>query len=335
MLPHLAIRRATADPSDYLAVAALHRLTGEADTPDDLLAFDRTCERSGAHSWRYLAQNHAGETLGVGHFFPVTWLKEAGTYWIAVRVRQDCERQGLASALLAQMEADLAALGARAMWLMVPEQQPALLAALQRRGFAEQMRSHPFTLEVAQAPSLDLVARLARLADHGLVVRTLAACRAEDPAWLERVYTLHAALTREVPIPEKIFVTREEFAAFAVDAPDALLDAFFVVCAGDDYVGLSFMQRRAHAPSTLFQELTGTLPAYRGLGLARTLKELTLAYALEHGYQRIVTWVEDTNAPMVAINRHYGFVRETGLVLLERPIAVPVPLEALRELVVA
>ncbi|WP_165774786.1 GNAT family N-acetyltransferase [Candidatus Viridilinea mediisalina] len=327
MLPHLAIRRATAHPADYLAVAAFHRLTGETATPDDLLAFDRTCERSGAHSWRYLAQDHAGTTLGVAHFFPVTWRKEPGTYWIAARVRRDYERQGIGSALLAQMEADLGVLGARAMWLMVPEEQPEIMAALQRRGFREQMRSHPFTLEVAQAPSLQLEARLERLATHGLRVRTLADCRAEDPDWLERIYALHAAITREVPIPEKIFVTREEFAAFAVEAPDALLDAFFVVCAGTEYVGLSFMQRRAANPGTLYQELTGTLPAYRGLGLAHTLKELTIDYALRHGYQRIVTWVEDTNSGMVAINQRYAFVREAGLVLLERPVAPAVMLE--------
>jgi GNAT superfamily N-acetyltransferase len=335
MLPHLAIRRATSAPADYLAVADLHRLTGETATPDDLLAFDRACERSGAHSWRYLAQDHAGQTLGVGHFFPVTWLQEPGTYWVAARVRHDYERQGVGSALLAQMEADLVALGARAMWLMVPEEAPELVAALTRHGFREQMRSHPFSLEVARAPELRLGTRLERLSARGLRVSTLAECRADDPDWLERVYALHAALTREVPIPEKIFVTREEFAAFAVEASEALLDAFFVVREGERYVGLSFMQGRAETPDTLYQELTGTLPDYRGMGLARVMKELTIDYALRNGYRRIVTWIEDTNAGMLAINLGYGFVRESGLVLLERPVAAPVILEAAQAVVIA
>jgi GNAT superfamily N-acetyltransferase len=335
MLPHLAIRRATPALADYRAVADLHRLTGESATPDDLLAFDRACERSGAHSWRYLAQDHAGQTLGVGHFLPVTWLQEPGTYWVAARVRQDYERHGVGSALLAQMEADLATLGARAMWLMVPEEAPTLIAALTRRGFREQMRSHPFTLEVAAAPALALPARLERLAARGLRVSTLAECRADDPAWLDQVYTLHAALTREVPIPEKIFVTLDEFAAFAVEAPDALLDAFFVVRDGERYVGLSFMQRRAETPDTLYQELTGTLPAYRGIGLARTLKELTIDYALRGGYQRIVTWIENSNAGMLAINLGYGFTREPGLVLLERPLAPAVALSSALAVAVA
>ncbi|HMQ33886.1 MAG TPA: GNAT family N-acetyltransferase [Chloroflexaceae bacterium] len=325
MLPALRIRRATAAPADYAALAEFPGADGVASTPDDLRAFDRACERSGAHSWRYLAQDDAGQTLGVGHFFPVNWLPDPGTYWVAARVRHPHERRGVGSALLAQMEADLAALGARAMWLMVPEQAPDLIAALARRGFSEQMRSHPYTLVVAAAAPLALEARLARLAARGLRVSTLAECRDDDPGWLDKVYALHAALTREVPIPEKIFTSREEFAAFAVESPRALLDAFFVVRDGDRYVGLSFMQP-ADAPGTLGQELTGTLPAYRGMGLAKLLKELTIDYARRRGYTRIVTWVEDQNAGMVAINLAYGFAREPGLVLLDRPVPVAVPL---------
>lgn len=323
MLPALTIRRATS--ADYAVCAQLHGLAGEATTPDDLNAFDRACERSGAHSWRYLAQDHAGQTLGVGHFFPVNWLPDPGTYWVTARVHHAHERRGVGSALLAQIEGDLAALGARAMWLMVPEQAPDLIAALARRGFREQMRSSPFTLAVATAPPLDLAERLARLAQRGLRVSTLAECRAEDPAWLDKVYALHAAVTREVPIPEKIFTSRDEFAAFAVESPQALLDAFFVVRDGDAYVGLSFMQP-GELPGTLSQELTGTLPAYRGLGLAKVLKQLTIDYARRNGYGSITTWVEDTNAGMVAINLAYGFVREPGLVLLGRPVPVAVPL---------
>lgn len=327
MLPALTIRRASATPADYVVFVQLAERDGEATTTDDLLAFDRACERSGAHSWRYLAQDHAGQTLGVGHFFPISWLPEPGTYWVAIRVDQAYERRGVGSALLAQIEADLAALGARAIWLMVPEEAPALIAALARRGFAEQMRSHPFTLDVATAPPLDLDARLAALAARGLRVSTLAQCRDDDPGWLDKVYALHAALTRDVPIPEKIFTSREEFAAFAVDAPEALLDAFFVVRDGDAYVGLSFMQADAET-RTLHQELTGTLPAYRGLGLARLLKVLTIDYARRNGFARIVTWVENSNDGMVAINRAYGFVREPGLVLLTRPVPQAVPLVA-------
>lgn len=336
MLPSLTIRRATASPADYAALAELAALVGdpqldpsESTSLDDLRAFDRACERSGAISWRYLACDDSGQTIGSGHFFPVNWLKEPGTYWVVVRVRRDRQRQGVGSALLAQIEADLATVGGRRLWLFMPEHAEDLAAAFQRRGFREQMRSNPFVLDLAAtpAPAGELAARLGRLqASHGLRVSTLADCRDEDPGWLDRVYDLHAAITREVPIPEKIFTAREEFTAFAVDSPLALFDAFFVVRDGDRYVGLSFMQRTAHDPALLHQELTGTLPAYRGMGLAKIMKLLTIDYARRHGFERIVTWVEDTNTSMVAINEAYGFVRQPGLILLERPLAPAEPL---------
>lgn len=334
MLPGLTIRRATMTPADYEAFADLYRLAGveqpfdnEAPSLDDLHAFDRACERSGAHSWRYLAQDASGATIGVGHFFPVTWLQNPGTYWIVIRVHHALRRRGIGTALLRQMEADLAELGGRALWIFVPEQAPELIEAFERHGFTEQMRSNPFVLEVAHTAPVDLAPRLERLqADHGLRIMTLDECRAEDADWLEKIYTLHAALTREVPIPEKIFTTREEFAAFAIESPQALFDAFFVIRDGDQYVGLSFLQGRADTPDTLYQELTGTLPAYRGKGLARVMKLLTIDYAQRHGFRRIVTWVENTNAGMLAINLSHGFERQPGLVLLERSVAPAIPL---------
>lgn len=328
----LTIRLAEPSAADYATYVGLYELA-DAEQPlfveqcsvDDLHAFDRACERSGATSRRYLAADSSGATVGIAHLFPVTWLPEPGTYWIVARVRGDLQGHGIGTALIRHMQDDLAALGARAMWLLVPEDAGGLLAALERRGFRERMRSHPYTLAVAAAPPANLGPRLERLAAQGLRVSTLAECRDDDPGWLDHSYALHATLTREVPLPEKIFTAREEFAAFAVESPDALLDAFFVVREGPRYVGLSFLQRHADTPDTLHQELTGTLPAYRGLGLARTLKLLTIDYARRHGYRQIVTWIEDTNGGMVTINRSYGFERQPGLVLLERPVTVARP----------
>ncbi|MCU0494850.1 MAG: GNAT family N-acetyltransferase, partial [Chloroflexaceae bacterium] len=268
-----------------------------------------------------------GTIAGIGHFFSVNWLPEPGTYWTIVRVRPDVQRRGIGTALLQHMQAELAALGAHTMWLMVPEEAEQLLPVFERRGFRECMRTNPFVLDVAACPPLDLDSRLAKLgSEHGLRVSTLRECMAEDADWLDKVYALHAAVTREVPLPEKIFITREEFAEFAVQSPQALFDAFFVVRDGDAYVGLSFMQCNDETPDTLYQELTGNLPAYRGKGLARILKLLTIDYALRHGYQKIVTWMENNNAGMLAINLSYGFVRETGLVLLERPVSTSLQL---------
>jgi len=335
VVEQLAIRRATLTAEDYLTIADIHHLSGDPSPPEKLLAFDRAFERSGAHSWRYLAQDQRATTLGVGHCYPVTWLRAPGSYWVDLLVRHGHERRRIGATLLQQIEADLAILGGDEIWMAVPEEEDELLATLKRHGFCEQFRSSPLRLDLHNAPVRNLAVRLERLAAHGLRICTLATCQQEYPRCLEQIHALHTTLSREVPIPPEMFATSREFAAFAVEAAEAVADAFFIVHDGTQFVGLSFMRRRASTPRTLYQELTGILPAYRGMGLAQAFKELTIDYGLRHGYESIETWVEDNNPAMLTINLNYGFVREPGVVVVTRPIAPAVALTPSNQLVIA
>jgi GNAT superfamily N-acetyltransferase len=52
---------------------------------------------------------------------------------------------------------------------------------------------------------------------------------------------------------------------------------------------------------------TGVMRAYRGRGLGLLMKQHSLAAAAEVGITRVVTQNDDTNAPMIAINRRLGY----------------------------
>jgi RimJ/RimL family protein N-acetyltransferase len=52
---------------------------------------------------------------------------------------------------------------------------------------------------------------------------------------------------------------------------------------------------------------TGTLREYRGRGLALAVKLATTRWAAEHGITQISTDNDETNAPMLAINRRLGY----------------------------
>jgi GNAT superfamily N-acetyltransferase len=54
---------------------------------------------------------------------------------------------------------------------------------------------------------------------------------------------------------------------------------------------------------------TGTLRAYRGRGLAVAVKLATTHWAAANGITQIVTTNDETNAPMLAINRRLGYRR--------------------------
>ena len=52
---------------------------------------------------------------------------------------------------------------------------------------------------------------------------------------------------------------------------------------------------------------TGTRRPYRGRGLGTAVKLASIAWAREHGIVELVTDNDETNAPMLAINRRLGF----------------------------
>jgi RimJ/RimL family protein N-acetyltransferase len=52
---------------------------------------------------------------------------------------------------------------------------------------------------------------------------------------------------------------------------------------------------------------TGTMPGYRGRGLALAVKLGSIHWAAERGVTSMVTRNDDVNAPMLAINRRLGY----------------------------
>ena len=318
------IRRTDGSDADYAAIAAVTASAPPAELTDfesvvvaDLQRFDAAFAANGQPCQRYLACQGGG-VAGVALLFHIPWLDAPGSYWLTLRVAPAARRQGAARALERQIAADLNALRPQTLWLIINESNAALIAAAQRRGFGERLRTNPLTLDLATAPALDPQPFVERLAASGLTVRTLAEVQRRDPGWLDQLHALHMQLTREVPLPEELFTTPEEFRAFILEDAVALPDAYFLICDGATYVGQSFMQPQEDAPRVLRQELTGTLPAYRGRGVALALKALTIDYAQRHGYHAIQTWVESNNPGMLAINTRFGFISGPGNVLLER-----------------
>ena len=53
--------------------------------------------------------------------------------------------------------------------------------------------------------------------------------------------------------------------------------------------------------------MTGTLPELRGRGLGRQVKLASINWAAENGVTQMFTTNDETNAPMLAINRRLGY----------------------------
>jgi GNAT superfamily N-acetyltransferase len=325
MLPHIQIKTLHGSADEYRAYAAVmanfspQQFTDfELAAPAEIKDFDAGFARAGYFNRRYLATLPDGTPVGVGHVFRIPWLSATPRrFWSNLRVLPAWQRQGIGNEILHHIDADLHAQGADKLWQMVRESLPDLVQVVERNGGRELIRTAPYTLDVANSTPIDLDPVLDRLAERGLSIATLAELRECDPEWLAKLHVLHMSLSRDIPLPEDLFTTPDEFAEWVADSPTALPDAYFIVLDGERYVAQSFMQC-GNTPDTLHQEVTGVLPGYRGCGIAQALKQLTIDYAQRHGFAQIVTWVESVNQTMGSINLKYGFTRGSGIILFER-----------------
>jgi ribosomal protein S18 acetylase RimI-like enzyme len=268
---------------------------------------------------RYVAEV-GGSIAGYTQLFHIPWLREPGRYWSAIRVHPAQGRRGIGGQLYNRLLAELRQLGATATWSEVHELMPETVARVERLGFRELFRSWPFSLDTNGFDIERLRPALSRTAGRGITIATLAQELERDPESLSKLYDLHVAITREIPIPGQPHPAPGLgwFERYALGTPLSLPDAYFIAKDGERYVGESFLRRVERAPAELSVGATGIHGQYRGYGIAVALKIQTIAYAIQHGYTRIWTGVESNNPGMLAINAKLGFMQGPGVIVFEK-----------------
>jgi predicted GNAT superfamily acetyltransferase len=104
-------------------------------------------------------------------------------------------------------------------------------------------------------------------------------------------------------------------------SPNLFPEGYMIAKDGDKYVGMSTVWKAQKDPKGLYQGLTGVVRDYRGQGIAVALKLKVIEFARNHKYEKLKTWNDSTNAPMLGINVKLGFKREVGWITLEKNLA--------------
>jgi ribosomal protein S18 acetylase RimI-like enzyme len=289
---------------------------------DELRHWEATWDYTRYHRQRVIAEDNSGRLVGYGMIRHVPWEFDPQKYFLLVMVHPEVRRRGIGSAVYDDLLAILAQRDARVVHADVAkETMTDSIAFLTHRGFAEVARGFESRLDVAAFDFARFAGAAERVAAQGIVLTTLAAERERDPDALRRAYELELACGRDVPgIGEPTDVPFELFLQHSVERPTALPDAFFLAKDGDDYVGLSQLQRRLAQPAVLQQHLTGVRRGYRGRGIAMALKLQTVKYAQAHGYREIRTGNDARNRAMLRINEAMGYVKEPATITFEKPL---------------
>ena len=308
--PGASIR--VAEEADLPAIAALFaEVAPEMALTAEELAHEDTLT-PGAR--RFVAEvDGALVGVGVASIFYAAEPEFEGS-WTTLQVRAPHRRRGIGAALLPRMAEHASTLGKRSLHMWASEARPEALQWLARRGFVEHERSKHVALPLA---GLDVPAAAP---PHGIELTTLEA----RPELVERIYA--AALEAEADVPSAdpfVAVPIEQWRTFAIDRPDLPHAACVVALHGDEVVGWANLSLPAARPGVGFHQMTGVKRAWRGRGIAQSLKRATIAWAIANGLAVLETENDQANAPMRAINARMGYLPLADSVLMRAPLPLP------------
>jgi GNAT superfamily N-acetyltransferase len=210
---------------------------------------------------------------------------------ITVLVPADFRRAGVGSRLVAATTEVAAGTRARSILTVVGDGSRAFA---ERHGFTIGRRlshSRAVLADIPPAPPVPAGLELAgfdELPDPRAVWEASAAVAEHDPSGLS-----------EIPV-------YEEWLATEWSAPDHALDLSVAVLDGDRVA--AFVSTAADRErGAVWSNLTGTVPAYRGRGLAKLVKAVALARCRDAGLTEALTGNDADNRPMLAVNEWLGY----------------------------
>ncbi|SCE90824.1 N-acetylglutamate synthase, GNAT family [Micromonospora coriariae] len=206
-----------------------------------------------------------------------------------LHVHPEHRRRGIGTALLAAATDHLAPLGVRRLRAWA---QPDSLPFALRHGFEASRELRYSALDLNPAPALPEP-------PPGVRLRSIAEL---DPHLL---YEANAASS--VDEPGDVPVDSVSYESWQYDVWDNLgLDKAASTAAevNGEVAAFSLVKRDG---DRMWSDYTGTVPAYRGRGLARLVKTVALHRAAARGVRVAYTSNDEANAPMLAINVKLGY----------------------------
>jgi GNAT superfamily N-acetyltransferase len=209
--------------------------------------------------------------------------------------------------LLAEMERQLTAEGAKRIAVRANEDDALRIAAIAGRGFREDRRSRRWVLDLEEnRERIERMTRQSRdrMRDEGIELLTLD--REHDPEKYRKVWRTNEEAAQDVPTT--LPIVEESFDGMMrwLRQPGMHEDRFWIAREGDEVVGVSVLE---YPPvrGIVGTAWTATARRVRGRGIARALKCETLMQAIALGVDRVRTGNDGANDPILHINASMGY----------------------------
>ncbi|MGZ0147563.1 GNAT family N-acetyltransferase [Kribbella sp. WER1] len=300
MRTRAVVRQAVADDAE--AVAAVRRVVAPYKVMSVAAARHMLTVQAPGERFLPLVAERDGEIVAWASAGLNVWTSEPGQAGMLVFVHPDHRKQGIGSELAERLHQHLTEVGAVRVRTFV---QPEGLEFARKLGYDGTRQMHYAGLELTeptglpeQPPTPDGIelVRFDKVDPHAAYEADSIASL-DEPSdspldaveygqWLEEIWN-SPSLDKSLSVAA---MAGAEVAAFTV-----------VETAGD----------------RMWSGMTGTIPAYRGKGLAKVVKSVALRQAIAAGITSAYTSNDDANGPMLAVNNWLGYRRvQTELGLL-------------------
>lgn len=327
MLRHATVRSSFRDfePSDYERLVEIYN----ANFPDSPTSVKEAQYWDGMYDTskflykRYsFVDTDSKKVVGFGKINHAMWMFHLQKFMVDVLVDPTYQRKGLGSEIYARLARELEERHAVTAWASVKEDMPGAMSFAKKNGYFEKRRAWVSRLTPSEVDMKLFEKYTEKTGMEGIRISTLAEEEKSDSQAVRKLYELVQQVTADVPMAEPYTrVSFEQWQTLEMKNPNMIPEGYFIAKDGSDQVGLSCVWRIDKEPRSLNQAMTGVLRRYRGRGIAVALKLRVVRYALENGYDRIKTWNDSDNAPMLAVNNMLGFKREVGWITLEKNLA--------------
>jgi mycothiol synthase len=227
--------------------------------------------------------------------------------FVQPRVIPAARRRGAGTALLRALTAHAESVGFTSAGANVDDEGS--LAFATRFGFhevgrhVEQVRELRSTEEEPRVP-------------EGVEIVSLA----EQPELRARTYhELALQAFDDMPTPLPVSITPELWEREWITWPEGS----FVALAGHEIVGCAGLVRDDDRPDRAENSLTAVRRDWRGRGIARALKQTTIAWAAANGLGEIYTWTQTGNENMRAVNEKLGYLTRNVSINVRAPLPLP------------
>ncbi|MFD3540325.1 GNAT family N-acetyltransferase [Streptomyces sp. NPDC058662] len=261
------------------------------------VAFELSCAHPDKHYRLLVAETADGRVIGTAQVGIAYESPEPGRSFVNVYVDPAHRGLGAGRRLLRTAEEHLAARGAEEVYAWVLD-EPAHRAFAERRGYRPGRSAHFLRLDLATAALPPLPDAL----PAGVEVRPGSAFAA-DPRPL---FEADAEVTADEPGDVGAALDDyEDWLRHTWANPSLDRDLTTVVLV--DGAVAAFSAAQTDGATRYGSAMTGTLRAFRGRGLAKLAKTVSLHRARAAGYTEAFTGNDTGNAPMLAVNKAFGY----------------------------